>query len=310
MPSANAGGAALLAAFASVVVFVLALDLGVLHRRSRAPTSRQAILWSAAWIALALGFGAATTALRGGAKGAEFFTSYLVEKALSVDNLVVMSLVLRYFRVSASAERKVLSYGVVGAIVMRGVLIAAGSAIVARFHAVTYVLGALLAAAGAKLLRAGDCAPAFAEGPLHRAVRRVLPVAGDSDGERFFARRGGVLHATPLLLALVTIEAMDLVFAMDSIPAVFGVTADPFIAFTSNAFAVLGLRALYAVVALALERARFLKVGLAIVLVFVGVKMLASWAFDVPAPVTLVAIVLAIGAAIMAPHFLGDAKKG
>jgi tellurite resistance protein TerC len=300
MPFVHAGNAALLAAFALTVLFVLPFDLGASRGEPRTTDARRAALWSGVWIALALAFGLATTLLLGVTKGVEFFTSYLVEKALSIDNLFAIVIVLRYFRVPASAERRVLGYGVLGAIVLRGAAILAGATLVARFHALTYALGALLTLVGARLLRSENALPTFAEGRLHRAVRRILPITTDAAGARFFSRSGGVLHATPLLLALLTIEATDLVFALDSIPAVLAVTSDPFIAFTSNIFAVLGLRALYSLASHLLERLRFLKAGLALVLVFAGAKMLVSRAIAVPASVTLVVVTLVIGGAVVA----------
>jgi tellurite resistance protein TerC len=300
MPLAHAGNAALLAVFALTVLSMLALDLGVFQRTPRAPTVKEAALWSAVWVALALAFGAGIAAVQGAQKGAEFLTSYLVEKALSLDNLFVMMLVFQYFRVPARAERKVLGYGIVGAAVLRGIFIVAGAALVARFHALTYVLGGFLAIAGVKLFRSSHAAPAFTGGKLERALRRLVPVTDDVESGRFFTRVRGLLHATPLLLALVAVEAADIVFALDSIPAVFAVTTDPFIAFTSNLFAVLGLRALYALLAVLLARLRHLKTGLALVLLFVGAKMLFGWAVEMPAFVTLVVVVLVIGGAVVA----------
>jgi tellurite resistance protein TerC len=284
----DSGSAGLWLAFALTVSSMLALDLGVFQRRRRAPTQAEAIAWSVVWIVLAMLFGLGVTARLGAALGAQFFTAYVVEKALSVDNLFVLMLVFARFGVQAAGQRRLLTIGVVFAIVLRTGLLLLGTAAVARFHAVTCAMGALLVVMGVRLVvgrkkdATGDATANAPDGatpardPLPvRLLRRVAPAAG------------------PMLLALVAVEAADLVFALDSIPAVLGVTASPFVALTSNVFAILGLRSLYFVVAGALSRLRHLETGLALVLLFVGAKMALSFAIDVP-PVASLAVVAAI----------------
>jgi tellurite resistance protein TerC len=299
------GSAGLWLAFALTVSSMLAIDLGVLQRRPRAPTMVESLAWSAVWVVLAALFGLVVTLRLGPALGAQFFTAYVVEKALSVDNLFVLVLVFGHFGIPEGAQRKVLMSGVVGAVVLRTTLLVLGAAIVARFHPVTYAIGALLVVTAVKVLRDrgddGALAPASPSDPaapatprgdglVVRIVRRIVPVAPSLDGARFFTRRHGALLATPLLLALVAVEAADIVFAFDSIPAVLGVTTSPMIALTSNVFAILGLRSLYFILAGALARVRHLKTGVGLVLLFVGLKMAVSFAIDVSAGVSLLVI--------------------
>ena len=300
---------ALWVTFAIVVSCMLALDLGVLQKTPREPTTKEALAWSAVWLALASVFGVGLTVELGPAKGLEFFTAYLVEQALSVDNLFVMMLIFAQLAVPRSAQRRVLVWGILGAVVLRGALVFTGTALVTRFHFLTYALGALLVVAAVKLLRDIRKADDRAEhddvrppapSPLHALLGRVLPITKGFEDARFTVVKNGVRHATPLLLALVTIEVADAVFALDSIPAVFGVTTDPLVVLTSNVFAVLGLRSLFFALSGLLDDLVYLKHGLAVVLVLVGVKMLAAAVWTAPAWLTLVTLTVVLGVAVVA----------
>lgn len=300
---------ALWVTFAVVVSSMLALDLGVFQKTPREPTTKEALAWSAVWLALASIFGLGLSAALGPAKGVEFFTAYLVEQALSVDNLFVMMLVFAQLTVPRAAQRRVLVWGILGAVVLRGAFVFTGTALVTRFHFLTYALGALLIVAAAKLLRdvvrtdtqkATEPAAPPAASRIRALLARVFPITADFVGARFTVVKAGIRHATPLLLALVTIEIADAVFALDSIPAVFGITTDPLVVFTSNMFAVLGLRSLFFALAGLLDDLVYLKHGLAVVLVLVGVKMLAAAAWTAPAWLTLVLVALVLGVAVVA----------
>jgi tellurite resistance protein TerC len=273
--------------FLAFVLGMLALDLGVFHRREHAVRPREALLWSLVWIGLSLAFDAGVYHWFGAQRGLEFLTGYLIEKALSVDNLFVFLVLFSYFAVPAALQHRVLFWGILGALAMRAAFIFAGTALIQRFHWVIYVFGAFLVFTGIKLLaqKEGDQHPE--RNPVLRAFRRVVPAVADYRGPRFWVREGGRWLATPLLMVVVAVEATDIVFAVDSIPAVFAITTDPFIVFTSNIFAILGLRALYFLLAGMLGAFRFLKVGLGLVLAFVGVKMLLSGRLEIPIPVSL-----------------------
>ncbi|HEY0250281.1 MAG TPA: TerC/Alx family metal homeostasis membrane protein [Kofleriaceae bacterium] len=267
------------------------------------PTTRSALGWTAFWFALAALFGAGLGVARGGDSALQFFTAYFVEQALSVDNLFVMMLVFARFRVPKSSQRRVLTWGIIGVIVLRGAMIFAGTALVAQFHVLTYLLGALLLVMAWRLARTLDepeAEPEVEHGRIPTLLERLLPISDDFDGDRFTTLRAGARFATPLLVALVTIELADAVFALDSIPAVFGVTTDPLIAFTSNLFAVLGLRSLYFALAGMLDRLTYLKHGLVGVLGIVGAKMLVAMLWPVPTWLSLVLVSLVLGGAIVA----------
>jgi len=295
------GGPWLFPGFIVFVLALLALDLGVLRRGAREISVRQALAWSAGWIGLALAFAGLLYARFGARPALEFLTGYVIEKALSVDNLFVILLILTSFAVPRALFHKVLSLGILGAIVMRGALIIAGAALVEHVHAVTYVFGAILAFTAIKLLRERESEPAPVERhPAVRFIRRFFPVVNTFSGDRFLVKDGARRAATPLLLALVTVEVSDLVFATDSIPAIFAVTTDPFIVFTSNIFAVLGLRSLFFALEGLLSRFHHLKVGLALVLLFVGAKMLLAKVLVVPVGVSLAAIALILSGAVIA----------
>lgn len=279
---------------------MLALDLGVFHREAHAVSRREALAWSAAWIALALAFNAGVFFFRGGEAGVEWLTGYLIEKSLSVDNVFVFLLIFSAFAVPAQFQHRVLFWGILGAVVMRAVLIAAAGILIHSLHFVIYLFGAFLIFTGVKFLRDQEHAPDLEKNRFVRLARRLFPVTAQYEGQRFFLRREGVLFATPLFLVLVLVESTDLVFAVDSIPAIYAVTGDPFIVFTSNIFAILGLRALYFVLAGYLSGLRFLKPALAAVLVFVGTKMLVVDLYKVPALASLGVIVAVLAVALVA----------
>jgi tellurite resistance protein TerC len=277
----NIGSPALWGGFLAGVLVLLAIDLHVSSRRGHGERFREAIGWSLFWIALSLGFGFWIWIAYGGEQGLEFFAGYLLEKSLSVDNLFVFVLLFQAFAIPAEHQHRVLFWGVLGALILRGILILAGVALVHRFHWLIAVFGAVLVYTAAKIaLHRDDEERAPADNLVVRMVRKSLPMTETIEGPEFFVRRDGKRYATPLLLALVAAETADLVFALDSIPAVFAVTDDSFLVFSSNVCALLGLRALYFVVRGALMRLRYLKPGLAAILLFVGLKMLLyKWVF-------------------------------
>ncbi len=292
--------------FGVIVTVMLAFDLGVFQRQPREPTTAAALAWTAAWFTLAAVFGTSVAITRGGDKGLEFFTAYFVEQALSIDNLFVMMLVFARFRVPRASQRRVLTWGIAGVVLLRGVMIFSGTALIAQFHVLTYILGGFLLVAALKLSRelGKPEEPPSDEPPGGRRIRRllsrILPITDDFVGSRFTVRRNGIRHATPLLLALVTIELADAVFALDSIPAVFGVTTDRFIAFTSNLFAVLGLRSMFFALSGLLDKLRYLKHGLVGVLGVVGTKMLIAPLWAAPTWLSLALVTLVLGGAIAA----------
>lgn len=269
-------------AFNALVLFLLALDLGVFNRKAHAVSVREALGWSAVWISLAIGFGLWIGQAMGRQAMLEFYAGYLVEQALSVDNLFVFILIFGYFRIPQELQHRVLFWGILGALLMRGAMIGAGAVLLAKFHWIIYVFGAFLIYTGAKMAFSGDSEIEPEQNPVIRLVRRFLPLTTKFHGEKFFVREtlepGGVarLVATPLFVVLALVETTDVVFAVDSIPAIFGVTRNPFLVYTSNVFAILGLRSLYFVLANIIGKFHLLKYGLSVVLAFVGLKMLLS----------------------------------
>jgi tellurite resistance protein TerC len=282
---------------AVLAVFALLISVDLIGTRRAGPGLRAAAVASGLWVAAVLGFGGVLWLWQGPALAGQYFAGYLLEKALSVDNIFVFVLLFTSLAVPLAQQRRVLYLGVVGALVLRGAFIAAGGALLNHIGWVFYVFGALVVLAGARMFR-GDAATDPAKNLTVRALRRVLPVTSDYVGGRFFTRAGGKMMATPLFVALVAIETTDLVFALDSIPAVFGVTRNLFVVFTSNAFAVLGLRALYFLLAGSMDRFRYLKQGLAVLLVFIGAKMLVSGVVHVPVTVSLAVIAAVVGGAV------------
>ncbi|HEX4962959.1 MAG TPA: TerC family protein [Thermoanaerobaculia bacterium] len=282
------------------ILALLALDLGVFHRKAHAVSLREAAIWSAVWVTLALAFNAALYFFRGPDAAVQFFTGYVIEKSLSVDNLFVFALLFSYFAVPKDDEHRVLFWGILGALVMRAGFILAGSALLAAFHWVLYVFGAFLIFTGIKMALQKEMAVHPEQNPLLRLVRRFLPVTANYREHHFFVREAGRWAATPLFLVLVLLESTDLVFAVDSIPAIFAVTNDPFLVYTSNVFAILGLRSLYFLLAGVMGKLVYLKLGLSAVLAFVGVKMTIADLYKIPSFVSLGVIAALLTTAVAA----------
>jgi tellurite resistance protein TerC len=268
--------------FAIVIAAALVLDLGVFHRKSKKVSLRAALIESAAWIVLSLLFAVYVHFSRGTQAGVAFLTGYLVEKSLSVDNIFVFVLIFRAFQIPERSQHKVLFYGVMGALVMRALFVLAGVELLRNFHFILYIFGGILVVTAIQMLRPGQRAIEPERNWLVRVTRQFIPVLTDYGGEHFWVKRERKWNATPLFMALVAVEAMDIVFAVDSVPAVLAITRDTFIVYSSNAFAILGLRALYFALADILPRFRFLHQGLAAILLFVGFKMIASDWIDLP----------------------------
>jgi tellurite resistance protein TerC len=294
--------------FLAFVAMMLALDLGVFHRKAHAISLREAAAWSGVWIGLAALFALGIFHFYGAERGLEFTTGYLIEKALSVDNIFVMVVLFGAFKVPAHQQHRVLFWGIVGALAMRAVFIVAGTALIARFHWTMYLFGVFLVVTGVKMLFSRGEEGHPEDNVMVRLARRVLPVAPAQEMEHFFTRVGGRWMATPLFLALLAVEFTDLIFAVDSIPAVLAVSRDPFIVFTSNIFAILGLRSLYFLLAGVVHRFRYLKVGLALVLVFVGVKMAVVDIFKIPVAVSLAVVGLLLTGAIFS-SLVADGRR-
>ena len=285
-------------AFGVSVLVMLVLDLGVLHRRAHVIEIKEAFMWSATWIVLALLFNLGIYFLLGSDMALKFLTGYLVEKSLSVDNLFVFLLIFSYFAVPSAYQHKVLFWGILGALIMRAVFIATGLLIVERIHWVIYLFGAFLIFTGIRMsLRKGqELHPE--NNPVLKLFRRFMPVTNDYHGDRFWLKKNGGYLATPLVIVLLVIETTDVVFAVDSIPAILAITLDPLIVYSSNVFAILGLRALYFALAAVIQRWRYLHYGLSAILVFLGFKMLSSGFFKMPTGIALgvVAAILAVSA--------------
>jgi tellurite resistance protein TerC len=292
-------------AFNVFVLAMLAVDLLVFHRKSHEVSIREAIGWSVLWVLVALAFGGVVWKYGGEATSLAFLTGYLIERSLSVDNLFVFLLIFSFFRVPAQFQHKVLFWGIVGALLMRAILIFAGVSLIHRYEWIIYVFGAFLVYSGLKMLRSKDTHLDPERNPVYRLICRSFRLSPTMDGDRFFTVIGGRRFATPLLLVLAVVETTDLVFALDSIPAVLAVSRDPFIVYTSNVFAILGLRAMYFAVAGLMEMFYLLHYGLSFILIFVGAKMLASHKFDIPVVVTLVvvggALALSVAASLLYP---------
>ena len=292
--------------FIAFVLAMLALDLGVFHRKMHVVHPKEASAWVAVWVGLALLFAAGLFFFYGHHVALRFLTGYVIEESLSVDNIFVMVLIFEYFKVPAICQHRVLFYGILGALVMRGLFIGLGTVLLARFHWVIYVFGAMLIVTGIRMVLKQDEEFEGERNPVVRAARRVLPLTDEFHGKHFFVVQHGRKLATPLFLVLVLVEVTDLVFAIDSIPAIFGVTRDPFIVFTSNIFAILGLRSMYFLLAAVVDRFYLLKYGIALILTFVGVKMIGEPWFHVEIVVSLGVIIgvlaLSIAASLMWPQ--------
>ncbi|MBX3280468.1 MAG: TerC family protein [Acidobacteria bacterium] len=286
--------------FAVVVLGLLALDLGVFHRKSRAVKIREALIWCAVWVSLALIFNVFVYITRGPTAGLEFLAGYLIEEALSIDNLFVFLLIFSYFRVPAEFQHKVLFWGIAGALVMRAAFILAGIALIQKFHWIIYVFGAFLILTGVRMITEQGKEIHPEKNPVLRLFRRLMPVTDAYEGDRFFVMRGARRFATPLFVVLLMVETTDLIFAVDSIPAILAITRDPFIVYTSNVFAILGLRSIYFALAGLMQIFHYLNYGLCFILVFVGVKMLLSDFYKIPVGIALGAILAILLASILA----------
>ncbi|MFO0759689.1 MAG: TerC family protein [Byssovorax sp.] len=297
-PLEGVGTPALWAGFLAFVLAMLVVDLGVFHRKTHAVTLKEAGVWSVVWVTLALVFNAGVYVLFGPERALSFTAGYVIEKALAVDNIFVFAVIFAHFAIPAAHQHRVLFWGVLGALGMRAAFILAGGAFLDAFHWATYVFGAVLAFTGVKLMLQRNEEHDPGKSPVVRALRRVLPVSGELEGERFFVTRSGRRLVTPLFLALIVIEVSDVVFAVDSVPAIFAVTRDPFIVFTSNVFAILGLRAMYFLLAGVIQKFHLLKVGLSAVLIFVGAKMLLFDVVKIPIAASLGVIAAILGGSI------------
>ncbi|MSU63310.1 MAG: TerC family protein [Pedosphaera sp.] len=283
------------AGFVCIILIFLALDLGVFHRHAHVVSFREAFAWTIVWVCVAMAFG--TFVAPGTVSGwnrsdtVEFITGYVVELSLSMDNVFVIALIFAYFRVPLEYQHRVLFWGIIGALLMRGAMIWMGAELIHRFNWMLYVLGGFIVLTGIKMLFSADEGVHPEKNPVIRLMQRLFPVSSEFDGQRFITQWRGRRALTPLAIVLVMVETTDLIFAVDSIPAIFAVTQDAFIVFTSNVFAIMGLRSLYFVLAGAIEYFRFLKYGLSVVLVFIGAKMLLVW-IDVIIPTTLSLVVV------------------
>jgi len=278
------------------ILAMLALDLGVFHRKSHVVSLKESLTWTGVWVVLALGFNAGVWHYAGAGKALEFFTGYLIEKSLSVDNVFVFALLFSYFAVPPTYQHKVLFWGILGALIMRAIMIALGAALITKFAWIIYVFGAFLILTGIKMIvkREEEIHPE--RNPVVRWFKKLVPVTPEYRGDKFFVRENGIRMATPLFVVLLLVEFTDLIFAVDSIPAIFAVTKDPFIVYTSNVFAILGLRSLYFALAGVMDKFHYLKIGLGVVLSFVGVKMLlahTAWKIDTLVSLGVIVLILA-----------------
>lgn len=286
--------------FTLFVIGMLVLDLGVFHRKSHTVAVKEALIWSGVWIALALAFNVGIYLLQGPELALQFFTGYLIEKSLSVDNIFVFVLIFTYFQVPSQYQHRVLFWGILGALVMRGILIALGAVLLEEFHWIIYVFGAFLIFTGIRMGIQRDEEAHPENNPVLKLARRFIPFTDQMVEDRFLVRRAGKMLATPLLLVLILVETTDLIFAVDSIPAIFAVTQDPFIVYTSNVFAILGLRSLYFVFANIIDKFHYLKLGLAVILTYVGVKMVLVDIYKIPTFISLLVIAVILGIAVIA----------
>ena len=285
--------------FNAFVLAMLALDLGVFHRRAHVVRPKEAGIWVAVWVSLAMLFAAGLALFKDGHTALTFVTGYVIEESLSVDNIFVILLIFSYFGVPEKYQHRVLFWGIVGALVMRGTFIGLGTLLLARFHWVIYVFGAMLVVTGIRMAFKQDEEFDGDNNAIVRAARRTLPFTSSYDGQHFFMLENSRRVATPLFLVLILVEFTDLIFAIDSIPAIFAVTSDPFIVYTSNIFAVLGLRSMYFLLAHVVHRFHYLKYGLAVILTFVGVKMLLEAWYRIPIFVALAVILVVLGLSVL-----------
>jgi tellurite resistance protein TerC len=287
-------------AFSVISICALVIDLGIIQRKARAIAPREAAVWSAVWVGIAAVIAAAVFHVHGRQAALEFATGYIIELSLSVDNIFVFVLIFTYFRVPAAYQHRVLFWGIVGAVVLRAAFIFGGIVLLRMFHWLVYPLGAILIWGGIQILRSDEVAVDPEQNRLLRLFRRFVPMLKSYDGARFFSRREGRLLATPMMAVLIAVETTDIVFALDSIPAVLAITQVPFLVFSSNICAVLGLRSFYFLFVSLIDRLRFLRYGLAIVLCFVGVKMASSHFLEIPVGISLAIVASLLGASVVA----------
>lgn len=293
-------------AFIAFVIVMLAIDLGIFQRKAHVVQPREAAFWTLTWVSLSLILGGVFYFWLGSEKAVMYITGYVLEWSLSVDNIFVFVLVFTYFKVPFKYQQRVLLWGILGALIMRGLMIVIGAALIDQFAWILYVFGAFLLFTGARMLfNKGDGEQDLDKNPAIKLVRRLFPISTEYDGQKFFTIKDGVRMATPLLLALVVIEFTDLLFAVDSIPAIFAITTDPFIVFTASIMAVLGLRSMYFLLAHVVHRFVYLQTGLAIILVYIGIKMLLLDVFHIPAFVSLAVILSILGISIVASLLWG-----
>ena len=295
--------------FAALLAIMFTLDLGVFNRRSHEIKFREALAWTAVWVTLAFAFNAWIYFYMGPTKALEFFTGYVIEESLSVDNLFVFIMIFNYFNVSKAHQPKILKWGIIGALVMRAIFIFAGIELLERFHWMVYIFGGLLVVTGVKMAFGGEEQIEPEKNLLVRLVGRFFPVSADARCHRFFIREKGRIAVTPLFLTLIVVESSDVVFAMDSIPAILAVTMDPFIVYTSNVFAILGLRSLYYLLANVMDMFVYLKAGISFILAFVGVKMLIADHYPIPVHISLMVIVFVLATAIITSLATGQKGK-
>lgn len=314
MESPSIGTPALWIGFIAFVLLMLAIDLGVFNRKAHAVGFREALAWSGVWVALSLAFNAVVWWKFGAQRGIEFLTGYLIEKSLSIDNIFVFVVIFGTLGIPAIYQHRVLYWGILSALVLRAAMVLGGAAVLARFHWLIYVFGAFLIFTGIKLYIQRGKAAGPEKGWALRIARRVIPTTPRLDGNHFITKENGRRVATPLLTALILVEVTDVVFAVDSIPAIFAVTLDPFIVFTSNIFAILGLRSLFFLLAGLVDKFRYLKVGLAAVLVFVGIKMTIVELYKIPPLWSLLVILVILATSVLAslatPVAVGAARTG
>jgi tellurite resistance protein TerC len=285
--------------FAAVIGVMFVLDIWVFNRTSHEIRFREALTWTLVWVGLALAFNAGVWYFLGHAKALEFLTGYIIEESLSVDNLFIFIMIFSYFRVSRSHQPKILKWGIIGALILRAIFIVVGISLIERFHWMIYLFGVVLIFTGIKMAFGGEEEIEPEKNLLVRLVRRFVPITKRIRGDRFFIRKQGILAATPLFLTLIVVESSDLIFAVDSIPAVLAVTHDPFIVYSSNVFAIMGLRSLYYLLAHAMEMFVYLKFGVSCILTFVGAKMLLSDLVEIPLPLSLAVIVGTLAISIL-----------
>jgi tellurite resistance protein TerC len=304
------GSPALWIGFIAVVLVMLALDLGVFHRTAHEVTLKEALVWSCVWVAMSLTFAVGVYVWFGPDRALEYVTGYVIEKALAIDNIFVFVVIFSTFAIPTVYQHRVLFWGIIGALGMRAGFILAGTAVLQRFHWAIYVFGGVLIFTGIKLLVQRDSDPEPEKSPFVKLVRKLLPLKADYRGPHFVVKEKGKRYATPLLLALVVVEVSDVIFALDSIPAIFAITKDPFIVFTSNIFAILGLRSMYFLLASVVKMFVYLKIGLSMVLIFVGVKMALIDFVKVPILASLGIIAAILGTSIGASILRGRSDEG